>query len=158
MQGVKFLRGARWGVLAAAGAAVVGLFVGAGAGAMWGVGNPSVGKLKPSSTPVPHFSVGVNAKGQTFGSLLGASNPPDLVQVVATNGQTGYVYYAQLQSSSGGDVTSPQEAVAWDQQLASSAPISIPVYLSDGTTKIGSFLISGGAATQTVIGSNVPGG
>ncbi len=154
MPRVKMPQGARWGALAAAGAAVVGLVIGTSAGALWGVGVPSTG---PTNTTTPHFSVGVNAAGQTYGSLLGAATPPDLVQVVATNGQTGYVYYTQLESASGGDVTTPQEAVAWDQQLASGAAISIPVYLSNGTTKIGSFDLTAGTSTPTVTTSNTTG-
>lgn len=156
-RGVKLQVGARWGVLAVGGAAVVGLVVGTGAGALWGIGVPSTNEAHVVAGTAPHFSQRVNASGQTYGSLLGAATPPDLVQVVATNGQTGYVSYAQLQSASGGDVTTPQEAVAWDQHLAAVSSISIPVYLSDGTTRIGTFDVSGGSVTSVVAQSNAAG-
>lgn len=105
--------------------------------------------MSGAATPAPH-SVGagqyqVNANGQTYGSALGATTPPVLVRTYADSGAVGYVYFAQLFSASGGDVQTPQEALAWDARANQS--ISIPVYEVDGTTVIGTFTISGGVPT-----------
>ena len=47
-----------------------------------------------SSSAIPAHKFPVNAHGQTYGSDLysnSSATDPDLVQVIATNGQTGYV-------------------------------------------------------------------
>lgn len=79
-----------------------------------------------------------NADGQTYGTAGGAPggpvNEPDLVAVIASNGRQGYVYATQL---NGPTPTSPAEAVAESNQAAR----IIPVYESDGKTKIGQFKV-----------------
>jgi hypothetical protein len=114
-------------------------------GAVVGVGTGSV--ISAASTPqvfTPNqSSYPTNANGQTYGSALGATTPPDLVQAFATNGHVGYVSESQLLSASGGDETTPAEAIAWDSEANQST--NIPVYESNGTTVIGSFSISGNA-------------
>lgn len=80
-----------------------------------------------------------NADGQTYGADGGAApggpvNEPDLVAVNATNGQQGYVYATQLY---GPTPTSPTQAVAENNQPAR----MIPVYESDGKTRIGEFKV-----------------
>ena len=80
-----------------------------------------------------------NADGQTYGTDGGAPggsevHEPDLVAVIATNGQQGYVYATQL---NGPTPTSPAQAVAQNNQQAR----IIPVYESDGKTQIGQFKV-----------------
>lgn len=81
-----------------------------------------------------------NANGQTYGSLLkstSSATDPALVQVIATNGETGYVYSSQLNQPS---PSSPAAALA--QQAANTAGQFIPVYAQDGTTVIGQFEVA----------------
>lgn len=77
-----------------------------------------------------------NADGQTYGSAGGApggpANEPDLIAVQATNGKAGYAYASQL---NGRTPTSPAQAIAENNQPAR----MIPVYESDGKTRIGEF-------------------
>jgi len=83
--------------------------------------------------PAPQFER--NASGLTFGaSGLGASpsDDPDLVLIVATNGRTGYAYTRELD---GPRPTTPQEAAKLPRSR------TVPVYLSDGQTKIGDFVV-----------------
>jgi hypothetical protein len=81
-----------------------------------------------------------NANGQTYGSLLkstSSATDPDLVQVIATNSEAGYVYSSQLNQAA---PSSPAAAVA--QQAANTTGQFIPVYAQDGTTVIGQFEVS----------------
>ncbi len=96
-----------------------------------------------------------NANGQTYGSAVGASlsNPPDLILTYASNGQIGYVYSSQLSASSGANVTTPSEAVAWDA-IRNRIQV-IPVYAVDGTTVIGNFSITPGVAISPSTGSPI---
>lgn len=94
---------------------------------------PGTGSGTTSSWPT-------NANGQTFGSLLNSTSSatdPDLVQVIATNGETGYVYSSQLNPAA---PSSPAAALA--QQAASTSARYIPVYAQNGTTVIGQFEVS----------------
>lgn len=79
-----------------------------------------------------------NADGQTYGTdgsaPGGPVHEPDLVAVIATNGQQGYVYATQL---NGPMPTSPAQAVADNNQRDR----MIPVYQSDGKTQIGQFKV-----------------
>ncbi|MBW4078103.1 MAG: peptidase M56 family protein [Acidobacteria bacterium] len=97
-------------------------------------------------------SWGVNAIGETYG-VTNQQGTPDLIAVVIDQGQTqGYVESSELNCASGGDVTSPAEALAWDK-VSQNRNVSIPVYESDGTTVIGTFIV--GNATG-VNASTVP--
>jgi hypothetical protein len=82
----------------------------------------------------------VNARGQTYGSNIdvGPENEPDLILVEATNGKTGYSLKTDLD---GPMPKTPEEALAWQEARKGQPPREIPVYLSDGVTKIGVFLI-----------------
>jgi len=85
----------------------------------------------------------VNDAGLTFGSLVDATSPdtePDLILVETTDGETGYVYKAALDRASGADIRSPQEAAEWKP-----ARTEVPVYLVDGTTQIGVFVVGEGS-------------
>jgi hypothetical protein len=87
-----------------------------------------------------------NASGQTYGSGLSARSPedePDLIRVEATNGKVGYSLRDDLE---GPDPKTPEEAVRL-QAARSGTSREIPVYLSDGKTEIGVFVIEDGGAT-----------
>lgn len=76
-----------------------------------------------------------NAHGQTYGVTNDHGQEPDLLAAVATNGKQGYVYAIKLH---GPAPANPAQALQWSQQDAGLSH-AIPVYASDGTTKIGDF-------------------
>lgn len=84
--------------------------------------------------------LGVNAKGETYGVESQENGTPDLIAVVATNGKSGYAYAKDLY---GGPMpTSPEDAA---KNFSNPIPLrEIPVYLSDGQTKVGVFKAAGG--------------
>lgn len=65
--------------------------------------------------------------------------PPDLIAVTASNGVSGYAYAKDLYG--GPTPTSPEDAAKNFSTLR--PPREIPVYLSDGQTKVGAFQASG---------------
>jgi hypothetical protein len=90
--------------------------------------------VKQERTPL-----GVNAKGETYGVESQENGTPDLIAVMATNGQTGYAYARDL---NGGPMpTSPEDAA---RNFSTPRPQrEVPVFLSDGETQIGVFMASG---------------
>ena len=80
---------------------------------------------------------GTNSKGESYG-LQNDQGAPDLVAVMATNGRQGYVYADDLD---GPVPSSPEEAIAWQEQRAGEV-VTLPVYLLDGETQIGEFTLS----------------
>lgn len=81
----------------------------------------------------------INAKGETYGVESQENGTPDLIAVIATNGQSGYAYARDLY---GGPMpTSPEDAVK--NFSTPRPPREIPVYLSDGETQVGVFLAAG---------------
>jgi hypothetical protein len=84
-----------------------------------------------------------NARGETYG-VMSQGGFPDLVAVVIDRGKLqGYVKANDLNCAmSLGAVHSPTEALAWDK-ASEDRHISVPVYKSDGTTVIGTFVIYG---------------
>jgi len=81
-----------------------------------------------------------NASGMTYGSGLDAQSlqdEPDLIKVEATNGMVGYSLRTDLE---GPEPKTPQEALRIQAARAGTAQ-EIPVYLSDGITKVGVFVI-----------------
>jgi hypothetical protein len=83
--------------------------------------------------------LGVNANGETFGVESPENGTPDLIAVMATNGASGYVYAKELY---GGPMpTSPEDAVK--NFNTPRPPREIPVYLSDGQSKVGIFKAAG---------------
>lgn len=81
----------------------------------------------------------VNAKGQTYGVEIPGKGVPDLIAVIATSGSSGYVYAKDLY---GGPMpTSPDDAV---KNFSNPIRHGIPVYLSDGETRVGVFEAGGG--------------
>jgi hypothetical protein len=92
-------------------------------------------------------SWGVNASGQTFG-VRNQEGTPDLLAVVINQGEThGYLESSELNCAAGGDIQTPAEALTWDK-VSANRSVSIPVYDSNGTTVIGTFVV--GDASQIV--------
>jgi len=85
----------------------------------------------------------VNANGETYGAL-NESGQPDLIAVVATNGNDGFVHAAELAHANGSEqaqtFTSPEQALEWQDSMVGKA-VSVPVYENDGETRIGEFTI-----------------
>lgn len=133
----KMRRGALAGVVlvVALGAGIVGGSAVAGSVTSGAQRLPSAGEL-----PAPRYAV--NAKGLTYGADIDAPNPaqgPALVRVYATNGKIGYVYSKDLNAEPA--FTSPAEAAKWSADMQAAGPRSIPVYDSEGVTRIGDFKI-----------------
>ncbi|MCM3471745.1 MULTISPECIES: hypothetical protein [Brevibacillus] len=85
---------------------------------------------------VPDYPV--NAEGQTYGHgpyPYGPTREPSLIRTIGENGVVGYVKAADLDSSA----SSPQEAIIYQESMKSVDYKSIPLYESDGKTKIGEF-------------------
>ncbi len=96
-------------------------------------------------------SWGTNANGQTYG-VANQNGTPNLIAVAINQGRTqGYVKASDLNCASGGDPSSPAQALAWQQQNAN-RNITIPAYESDGTTIIGEFVLGDatGSDAETV--------
>jgi hypothetical protein len=85
-------------------------------------------------------SWGINAQGETYG-VENQDGTPDLLAVVIDDGKThGYVESSELSCAAGGDVSSPAEALKWDKE-SQNRNVSVPVYESDGTTVIGTYIM-----------------
>ena len=82
-----------------------------------------------------------NARGETYG-VVNQDGTPDLVAVVIDHGELqGYIKSSDLDCASGLDaVHSPADALAWDK-ASEDRNVSVPVYMSDGTTVIGTFVV-----------------
>jgi len=91
-----------------------------------------------------------NARGQTYGTALDKEDGsgPDLVRVVATNGEEGYCLRSDLDDSYNG---LGRDATADEMNNAGLRSRTIPVYESDGTTRIDVFTC-GGPGSQAVFG------
>ena len=106
--------------------------------------------LKRVSTPW-----GVNSRGETFG-VPSQQGTPDLIAVVIDQGATnGYVGARQLKCASGGNIQTLAQALAWG---ARGWNVSIPVYESDGTTVIGTFVVgeASGSGVKVIPLSSLP--
>jgi hypothetical protein len=82
-----------------------------------------------------------NANGESYGAI-GATGPPDLIAVRNADGATGYIRRTDLERAVGIVVANPAPGSTGDvadtsADAASSS--SIPLYDSDGTTRIGDF-------------------
>lgn len=91
-----------------------------------------------------------NSHGLSYGSAANARTPdeePDLIRVVATNGREGYVTKVSLDEAAGANVNSPAEALAWQESHQGTDDV-IPVFESDGTTRIGTFVIHHPSAAE----------
>ncbi|WP_104088109.1 hypothetical protein [Cryobacterium sp. N19] len=85
----------------------------------------------------------VNDNGETYGAL-NESGEPDLIAVLATNGNEGFVHARELAQADGSEqaatFASPEQALAWQDSMAGKT-VSVPVYENDGETRIGEFTI-----------------
>jgi hypothetical protein len=79
-----------------------------------------------------------NANGDTYG-IDSPNGHPDLVAATATNHLSGYVYQSDLDYEP--SFTTPAQAAAWSRKHGHE-PHPIPVYESDGKTRIGTFVIN----------------
>ena len=86
-------------------------------------------------TPGSH---GVNSAGETYGQTDDPTyeDAPDLIEAIGTNGIIGYVRASELRQA-----TAP--AGSLEEARDGSQALVLPVYLSDGTTRIGEFLAGG---------------
>jgi hypothetical protein len=132
-------------------AAIVGLGAGTAVAAVPSLLSPA--GVSPangiSAEPKPDPSYAKNSKGQTFGSAAEATSPeaePELILVVATNGKEGYVLKSDLDAANGQTASesfkSPEDALKWQETQGRKDQV-IPVYKSDGITRIGTFLVFG---------------
>ena len=87
----------------------------------------------------------VNADGYTYG-VINENGEPDLIAVMTTDNQPGYVWRTDLNDANGTTAaesfTSPEDALRW-QEANAGVVRHIPVYESDGTTQIGAFQVGG---------------
>ena len=92
-----------------------------------------------------------NKSGQTYGSAEGMSfdSAPDLIAAVTSDGKSGYVRRVDVLR----EVAPPKNPASALEQMNSrkaAGPRVMPVYLSDGTTRIGVFEIGdSGTATRS---------
>ena len=128
-----------------------GLAVGAaGTGFVW-VGTGDAAPISSSaSDPVPGAGVvpgsrGTNSSGQTFGQNLDPTftTGTELVEAIASNGKLGYVYASELRKTAT-PAASPEAARAANNNRA----VVIGVYLTDGVTRIGDFVMSPSIVTE----------
>lgn len=133
---------------------LVVVVVGAVVSANLAMGN-SAAAPDPSDGPVPTLAPMVstssttdwprNADGLTYGSEADTeslSDYPDLIAVVATNGESGYVRRADVQLS---------PPTAEQVKAAASKIWSIPVYEMDGKTQVGVFKTGWAPASDGVV-------
>jgi len=85
-----------------------------------------------------------NANGDTFGVIQTNGQNPDLIAVIASNGQQGYVYTDDLAAADGtGNALgslNPGDALV-RQAGRDGRGISVPVFDSTGETEIGVFIV-----------------
>lgn len=126
------------GFLVPVAAGILGLTLGWGALSANGDGNerPTPTSLSTVESSAGNVKYNVNADGQTYGSVPAdwqgdVGQLPDLVEVVATNGDIGYM---------------PKEVVFPQPdglQSRSETKSSAPVFDKDGNTRIGDFVFEG---------------
>lgn len=127
------LKGALVAVIVAGGLAVGAL------GAAYADGGAPTSQSTSTQAPAPQYQPPqTNARGQTYGSALGATTyaqVPDLVSVWDNQGQMGYarkidIFPSKLPSG-------PDAASTLQQGDVTTSPV--PVYESDGVTVIGTY-------------------
>lgn len=132
----------RWrGKRLVAAMALLALFV---AAAVYGAGVAS-GNSADGSTTGSMATSQTNDNGQSYGSKYFAksvADEPDLIAVVATNGKEGYCYKTDFE---GPETKTTEEAVA--ETKANLRGREVPVFESDGVTRVGVFMIGGPGTT-----------
>ena len=99
-------------------------------------------RLSMSFASVTTTAWGTNESGESYG-VPNRTGTPDLVAVTATNGRSGYV---RAKDVLGTTPSSPADAL--QQQAARADSFEVPVFTSDGLTRIGVFLAVKGPATS----------
>ncbi|MDR6973007.1 hypothetical protein [Leifsonia shinshuensis] len=138
------------GVVAAAAAASIAasaIIVGAPGWVALPASGPST---SPSFAPIPNWPK--NDHGQTYGAQGSSPIAPDLVLVEgqddAGNPVTGYVLSRDLAEAEfgGPEPTSPAQAIKQQEERLKKYPDGqwLPVYKSDGETRVGRFLVGPG--------------
>ena len=110
--------------------------VGLVCGSVFAVTSATSGEGPTPPGPARGQEWATNAQGESYGSLADARTPaeePDLILAISDEGEQGYV---EKEALNGPTPRTPEEAA----QL-SSGPRVIPVYESDGTTRIGWFTV-----------------
>jgi hypothetical protein len=133
--------------------------IGAGVGLSAGSPVSSVAQKQDVSSRLAAYKV--NSHGETYGSGVNAATPsqfPDLIQVQATNGETGYVKKADLL----GPVPTLQQVLGYarDSQgnfVSPPMPATLPVYSSNGTSQIGVFEVNGNEGSVNLNGGTTAG-
>ncbi|WP_106814226.1 hypothetical protein [Microbacterium timonense] len=78
--------------------------------------------------------------------MINESGEPDLIAVISTDNQPGYVRRDDLNDADGTTAAesfkSPEDALRWQERNAGIVRY-IPVYESDGETRIGMFQVGG---------------
>lgn len=86
----------------------------------------------------------INKQGETYG-VSNEHGTPDLVAVATTDGKYGYAFAQQIADADGTTAAagfkSPQDALDWQKRMAGKS-IVVPVYLADGKTRIGDFVVN----------------
>ncbi len=105
---------------------------------------PDYGDLKvPTVAELIEHGYPVNGLGETYGPAgyemwLGE---PDLVLALGKNGTHGYLRWSEVEEVTGGNVRTPEEAIAWNEYVKERGPVEIPVYREDGETVVDWFVI-----------------
>ena len=98
------------------------------------------------SEEIPPRTYQVNEFGLTYGSGMYADSfetEPDLIYAQGKDGNFGYVFKTDLQ---GPVPSTPEEALAIMERRGTTW--SIPLYLRDGRTVIGEFIMGGGEVIE----------
>ena len=98
---------------------------------------PDPGLLVPADPDARLWPV--NHQGLSYGTpteTVYGYHEPELILVEATNGATGYAYRTDLE---GPAPSSPEEALRWQAEQAGQRR-AVPVFESDGVTRIGEFV------------------
>ncbi len=101
----------------------------------------------PSATEIIQNGYPVNEKGETYGPAsywIWDENviQPDLQLAEGENGVTGYIRLSEIDELDGhNNVHMPEDAVEYMKRRASEGDITVNMYLQDGETVIGKFVI-----------------
>lgn len=102
--------------------------------------NPQQELHVPTLEEIRQNGYPVNANGETYGPTLPDENAeePDLILALGEGGITGYIKVTDTDDG----VTSPEEALAYMEFAEKRDDFSIPLYMQDGETIIGEFILN----------------
>ena len=83
----------------------------------------------------------VNALGETYGPTVNWLPEPDLLLARGKDGESGYLRRTELDEATGHNVSSPEEALAWNEYVRQRGPVDLPLYREDGVTVVGYFTV-----------------